>query len=114
MGKKTRTGAVGDGQTVGIAVEFGKGFKVFGKVKGVPAGSMAALVVRQPGDPPPDGRFFLNPLPYVIGASAVTQDNTYEIADLDPGTYILEAITGPPGRGDESLYALMGLSLIHI
>ncbi|HNS00332.1 MAG TPA: carboxypeptidase-like regulatory domain-containing protein [Planctomycetota bacterium] len=105
---KTRTVAVEDGQTVGIAVEFGKGFKLFGKVKGVPAGSMAALVVRQPGDPPPDGRFFLNPLPYVIGASAVTQDNTYEIADLDPGTYILEAITGPPGRGDESLYALMG------
>ncbi|HOE30506.1 MAG TPA: carboxypeptidase-like regulatory domain-containing protein [Planctomycetota bacterium] len=112
---KTRTVAVEDGQTVGIEIEFGKGFKVFGKVKGLPARSTAALIVRRPGGPPPDGRFFLNPLPYIVGASEVTQDDTYEIADLDPGTYILEATMGPvihqlveyPRRGDELFYALM-------
>ncbi len=112
---KTRTVAVEDGQTVGIAVEFGKGFKVFGKVKGLPARSTAALIVRRPGGRPPDGCFFVNPLPYIVGAGEVTQDDTYEIADLDPGTYILEATMGPvihqlveyPRPGDELFYALM-------
>jgi len=57
----------------------------------------------------------VNPLPYIVGAGEVTQDDTYEIADLDPGTYILEATMGPvihqlveyPRPGDELFYALM-------
>ena len=110
---KTRTVAVEDGQTSGIEVEFGKGFKVFGKVKGLPAGPVRVLTLRRPGGPAPedvavtDVAASLEASAYQVGVGMVTQDDAYEIADIDPGAYILEAPRMPADPTDLEAYAQM-------
>ena len=110
---KTRVVAVQDEQASRVDVEIGKGFKVFGKVKGYPPAPMRMLTLRRPGGPAPedvkamDIKASIESSRYQAGIGMLTQDDTYEIADIEPGTYILEAPRLPADPTDMEAYAKM-------
>jgi hypothetical protein len=113
MSVKTRVVSVENERTSEVTIAIGAGRKVFGKVKGYPAAPMRVLTLRKPGGPNPedvkqvDIKASLEGAKYQVGVAIVAQDDTYEIVDIEPGAYILEAPRMPADPTDLESYAKM-------
>lgn len=113
MALKTRDVVLAGEERQEVEVVFGAGFKVLGKIDGLPPGPMHMITLRKPGGPKPED---LNPLDmksgvaagkYQAGMAMVPGDGKYEIADLEPGEYILEVLTIPANAADPAALAKM-------
>jgi hypothetical protein len=113
MAIKTRAVTVEGEEEVEIEVVYGVGRTVHGTITGLPPGPMRMVTLRRPGGPAPED---LNPLDtdasieaakYQAGMGMIRADGTYEITDLEPGTYILEIPKMPSNPTDLDAYAKM-------
>jgi hypothetical protein len=113
MSVKNRVVNVENERTSEVTIAIGAGRKVFGKVKNYPAAPMRVLTLRKPGGPNPedvktmDMKASLESAKFQVGVGIVTQDDKYEIVDIEPGTYILEAPRMPANPADFESYAKM-------
>lgn len=91
------------GQVVEREVVFGTGVRVFGDLLGVhdPHGPPLLVCLRSPGSPPLEGaplsdrRLQLESAKYLAGSCYARAGETYEIQDVEPGTYELEVSQVP-------------------
>ncbi len=113
MTMKTESIAVEDSQLVELEFVFGVGRKISGTVEGLPPAPFRVIQLRKPGGPLPEE---LDPLDmesqmkaanYHAGMGMVGSDGTYEIIDVEPGTYILEIPKMPEDPTDMEAYAKM-------
>ncbi len=110
---KTRVVAVEGEETTELEVLFGMGYRVYGTIKGLPPAPMRMVTLRRPGGPAPEE---IDPLDvkasvtagsYQVGMGFVTDEGAYDVADVAPGTYILEIPKMPKDPTDMAAYAKM-------
>ena len=97
-------------EDVRLKVTFGEGFSLKGKVEGLPSGPMRMLTLRRAGGPAPeeldptDLKTSMKAARFQVGMGMVAPDGSYEITDLAPGEYILEAPRMPANPADLEAY----------
>jgi hypothetical protein len=92
---KTRIVTLELGETVEVEIVFGKGFRIHGKVEGLEAGP-ARMLILVDKDAPATESLRTDDVAASIefqrhqrGMGMVRADNTFEIADVEPGEYVL-------------------------
>lgn len=110
---KSRAVVLEGEETAELEVAFGVGYKVRGKVRGLPAAPMRMVTLRRPGGPNPEDLDMLDPKAsvaagkYQTGLGMVTPEDEYEIEDIEPGEYILEVPRMPADPTDLEAYKTM-------
>lgn len=113
MAMKTRTVTLEAGAEQVLDVTFGEGHRIHGKVTGLPPAPVRLIQLRRPGGPAPedmnplDPRSAMEASKYTDGVGMIRADGGYAIADIDPGTYILEIPGMPTDPTDLSFYETM-------
>ncbi|MBI4602047.1 MAG: carboxypeptidase regulatory-like domain-containing protein [Planctomycetes bacterium] len=113
MSLKTLSVSLAAGTDRDVQVVIGKGFRILGKVRDLPAAPMRMVSLRRPGGAAPEDLDPLDPKASIeaskhqAGLGMVKEDGTYEIEDVEPGEYILEVPRMPPDPTDLGAYAKM-------
>ncbi len=110
---KTRAFSIMRDETVPLEIVYGLGFRIFGKVEGLAAGGMRMIQLRRPGGPAPeeidptDMKAGIEANKYLAGVAMISPENTYEIQDVEAGSYILEIPKMPADPTDIEAYSKM-------
>lgn len=100
------------GEIHDVTIRYGTGHRIHGKVSGMPeaTGGPRMVLLRRPGGPAPEDQ---DPLgvessveagKYQAGFGMIAPDSTWEIADVEPGEYILEIPRLPENPTDPGAY----------
>ena len=113
MSLKTHPVTIQNGETTEVKVVFGVGVKISGTIDGLPKAPMRMVTLRRPGGPaageysPMDMVNAAKAARFQAGIGFVRQDNTYEVADVAPGDYILEVPRLPADMTNPRAYEEM-------
>lgn len=96
IGVKLKAVVLEGDETVTLDYEMGAGYKVHGRIKGVPKGGMTMIYLSRPGGPPlsslsqQDVEAQFRIAEFAEGMTMVSSDGDYEIGDLESGEYVLQ------------------------
>jgi hypothetical protein len=119
MRMKTRAVALEAGVETRVDFVFGVGRRIHGKVEGLKPGPFQQIMLQRPNGPDLEGMNRLDPrqsvelIRYQAGMGFIGQDGVYEIADVEPGEYVLIIPFVPDNPADIAAYSKAERQVLH-
>ncbi|MCI0651951.1 MAG: carboxypeptidase regulatory-like domain-containing protein, partial [Planctomycetes bacterium] len=107
---KTKSVTLSGAETVAAEFVYGAGHRIRGRVVGRAKDEQVFIVLRRPGGASPEDLDYTNmesmmeAQKFQAGIAVVKHDDTYDVADVEPGKYILEVPVMPEDPTDFEAY----------